>query len=275
MSQAQRLNKGHFGQWISPTSASLSRPRRGMRRVRDGRFRHTPETRDSGHAQTLLKARSCAAPPHRSRPFRHLFIGKKRIDCDRDKPLYPHPKTHQAKPGIGRHWRGAWAAIGGPGSTAYPLGSDSATQRHGDAHQTKRVQGAARSQWTERRKRTLWVIYIMETFWKRMARVTGLEPATSGVTGRHSNRLSYTRAFSDCVVPDRAFQHLHEMARVTGLEPATSGVTGRHSNRLSYTRIHFKQSGCFRVRVKAACRFDERLTTGFAFECQAGLETKR
>src|SRR5690606_25334067 len=30
---------------------------------------------------------------------------------------------------------------------------------------------------------------------KRMARVTGLEPATSGVTGRHSNQLSYTRAF--------------------------------------------------------------------------------
>jgi hypothetical protein len=29
-----------------------------------------------------------------------------------------------------------------------------------------------------------------------MARVTGLEPATSGVTGRHSNRLSYTRAYS-------------------------------------------------------------------------------
>ena len=27
-----------------------------------------------------------------------------------------------------------------------------------------------------------------------MARVTGLEPATSGVTGRHSNRLSYNRA---------------------------------------------------------------------------------
>ena len=28
-----------------------------------------------------------------------------------------------------------------------------------------------------------------------MARATGLEPATSGVTGRHSNRLSYARAF--------------------------------------------------------------------------------
>ncbi len=27
-----------------------------------------------------------------------------------------------------------------------------------------------------------------------VARVTGLEPATSGVTGRHSNQLSYTRA---------------------------------------------------------------------------------
>ena len=30
---------------------------------------------------------------------------------------------------------------------------------------------------------------------REMARVTGLEPATSGVTGRHSNQLSYTRAF--------------------------------------------------------------------------------
>ncbi len=34
-----------------------------------------------------------------------------------------------------------------------------------------------------------------------MARVTGLEPATSGVTGRHSNQLSYTRAF------DRTHNH--------------------------------------------------------------------
>jgi hypothetical protein len=30
---------------------------------------------------------------------------------------------------------------------------------------------------------------------RRVARATGLEPATSGVTGRHSNRLSYARAF--------------------------------------------------------------------------------
>ena len=66
-----------------------------------------------------------------------------------------------------------------------------------------------------------------------MARVTGLEPATSGVTGRHSNRLSYTRA---CCRFSSAFPRIR-MARVPGLEPATSGVTGRHSNRLSYTRI--------------------------------------
>ncbi len=34
---------------------------------------------------------------------------------------------------------------------------------------------------------------------KPMARVTGLEPATSGVTGRHSNQLSYTRTLEEWV----------------------------------------------------------------------------
>ena len=33
-----------------------------------------------------------------------------------------------------------------------------------------------------------------------MARVTGLEPATSGVTGRRSNQLSYTRALFSSVI---------------------------------------------------------------------------
>ncbi len=71
-----------------------------------------------------------------------------------------------------------------------------------------------------------------------MARVTGLEPATSGVTGRHSNQLSYTRTFTVFApFPFCTRVHRWEVARVTGLEPATSGVTGRHSNQLSYTRF--------------------------------------
>jgi hypothetical protein len=49
---------------------------------------------------------------------------------------------------------------------------------------------------------------------------TGLEPATSGVTGQHSNQLNY-RPWA-------------EQAGWTGLEPATSGVTGQHSNQLNY-----------------------------------------
>ena len=63
---------------------------------------------------------------------------------------------------------------------------------------------------------------------KKVARLTGLEPATSGVTGRHSNQLSYNRATSWIETA---------VARLTGLEPATSGVTGRHSNQLSYNRL--------------------------------------
>jgi hypothetical protein len=38
--------------------------------------------------------------------------------------------------------------------------------------------------------------YVTELLEGKVARVTGLEPATSGVTGRHSNQLSYTRALS-------------------------------------------------------------------------------
>ena len=47
-----------------------------------------------------------------------------------------------------------------------------------------------------------------------MARVTGLEPATSGVTGRHSNRLSYTRAFLEKALG--TFRRAASTARLSG-----------------------------------------------------------
>ena len=73
-----------------------------------------------------------------------------------------------------------------------------------------------------------------------MAERTGLEPATSGVTGQHSNQLNYRSALCCCALPTpRRARHCRAMARVelaerTGLEPATSGVTGQHSNQLNY-----------------------------------------
>ena len=45
-----------------------------------------------------------------------------------------------------------------------------------------------------------------------MAERTGLEPATSGVTGRHSNQLNYRSSVMLILVGD------------TGLEPVTLGL---------------------------------------------------
>ena len=63
-----------------------------------------------------------------------------------------------------------------------------------------------------------------------MARVTGLEPATSCVTGRRSSRLNYTRTVYLLYVTNN-------YQRATRVELATLGLEGRRSSQLSYTRM--------------------------------------
>ncbi len=55
-----------------------------------------------------------------------------------------------------------------------------------------------------------------------MARVTGLEPATSGVTGRRSNQLSYTRSKAGRSVYDP--RQTTSMVGSDGIEPPTLSV---------------------------------------------------
>jgi hypothetical protein len=54
-------------------------------------------------------------------------------------------------------------------------------------------------------------------FSSHMAGLTGLEPATSGVTGRRCNRLYYSPRFYGIVA-------LLELVGETGLEPVTLGL---------------------------------------------------
>ncbi len=106
-----------------------------------------------------------------------------------------------------------------------------------------------------------------------MAERTGLEPATSGVTGQHSNQLNYRSALKLCRCPvypktpwkpspmNTFFKVFSQglknsaMAERTGLEPATSGVTGQHSNQLNYRSVLAKtfspSSRTFRGEDKA------------------------
>jgi hypothetical protein len=55
--------------------------------------------------------------------------------------------------------------------------------------------------------------------WEKVARVTGLEPATFGVTGRRSNRLSYTRA----LFPFRASRRCRPVRWSSAIRPRASG----------------------------------------------------
>ena len=108
-----------------------------------------------------------------------------------------------------------------------------------------------------------------------LARRTGLEPATLGVTGRYSNQLSYHRVLNWWVMTESNRRHpackagalptelitlktstaaslRYFLARRTGLEPATLGVTGRYSNQLSYHRV-FKLVGDDGVEPPTSC----------------------
>ncbi len=70
-----------------------------------------------------------------------------------------------------------------------------------------------------------------------MAKRMGLEPTTSGVTGRRSNQLNYRSKYG---VGEKT--RLNKVAKRMGLEPTTSGVTGRRSNQLNY-RSTFRMVG--------------------------------
>ena len=111
-----------------------------------------------------------------------------------------------------------------------------------------------------------------------MAERTGLEPATSGVTGQHSNQLNYRSALKLCRRPvypkipwkpspmNTFFKVFSQglkksaMAERTGLEPATSGVTGQHSNQLNY-RSALKNFPVSRRHARSLYPLDLHFTT--------------
>ena len=79
-----------------------------------------------------------------------------------------------------------------------------------------------------------------------MARVTGLEPATSGVTGRHSNQLSYTRALDEHVsavfvvgAVDKGF--------ATGCQAYLDGITA--NRRRFFDRRHFARENRYTAKL--------------------------
>ena len=59
----------------------------------------------------------------------------------------------------------------------------------------------------------------------KLAEWTGLEPATSGVTGQHSNRLNYHSAVSpQSYRYFRQVQHFFRLVGTEGIEPPTRSL---------------------------------------------------
>ena len=85
-------------------------------------------------------------------------------------------------------WRGA------DGDEAKPFGRAAAPAQQDGASARRSLQASAATDRAIARQRKR-AISLAESSTGKMARVTGLEPAASGVTGRRSNQLSYTRAW--------------------------------------------------------------------------------
>ncbi len=64
---------------------------------------------------------------------------------------------------------------------------------------------------------------------------TGLEPATTCVTGKYSNQLNYRISLFFLFIIFNHSKIEKEIDAIrTGLEPATTCVTGKYSNQLNY-----------------------------------------
>ena len=76
-----------------------------------------------------------------------------------------------------------------------------------------------------------------------VARSTGLEPVTSGVTGRHSNQLSYDRILHDREKAPQDKLAAREMAAGVGFEPTVDFRPRRFSKPVHSTALPPSRGG--------------------------------